>query len=116
MQTKYGPTINKTEINTTKETRRNPIPRRAFDSDYTTQYVREVNYLRDSGFKYVSESEIGDYHIRTYRYRKSSALFDAVSKFYRKIESERLFNTFNKLMTIAQEFDIVHEREDEKES
>ncbi len=56
---------------------------RGFDVEYSTQYLDERNYLTDHGIRYsfVSTNEDG---IRTFKYKKTSKLFQLLAEFYKK--------------------------------
>jgi hypothetical protein len=51
--------------------------------EYSTQYLDERNYLTDHGIRYsfVSTNEDG---IRTFKYKKTSKLFQLLAEFYKK--------------------------------
>ena len=51
-----------------------------FDMEYSTQYRKEVDYLKSKGIKYSFVKRIND--IPTYKYTKSRELFLALSTFY----------------------------------
>ena len=48
--------------------------------EYSTQYRKEVDYLKSKGIKYSFVKRIND--IPTYKYTKSRELFLALSTFY----------------------------------
>lgn len=55
-----------------------------FDCEYSTQYVKEMKYLEMIGIRYSFVKEIDG--VTTYKYIKTSKLFDALSVFYRQFE------------------------------
>jgi hypothetical protein len=55
-----------------------------FDYEYSTQYVKEMKYLESIGINYNFVKDING--ITTYKYKKTSRLFDALSVFYRQFE------------------------------
>jgi hypothetical protein len=55
-----------------------------FDYEYSTQYVKEMKYLESIGIKYNFVKEVNG--ITTYKYSKSSKLFNALAIFYAQFE------------------------------
>lgn len=53
------------------------LPNKAFDSEYMTEWVREVRYLADKGIRYTFVKIKPEYGIRQYKYRKTPELFAA---------------------------------------
>ena len=53
---------------------------RKFDKEYSTQWNEERDYLEGKGVRYSFVKEIGG--ISTYKYTKTSELFDALRTFY----------------------------------
>jgi hypothetical protein len=51
-----------------------------FDKEYSTQYKKEVEYLETLGIKYTFVKNINN--ISTYKYKKTSELFNALGSFY----------------------------------
>lgn len=51
-----------------------------FDKEYSTQWNKERDYLKEHGIKYSFVKEING--ISTYKYKKNSELFKALSSFY----------------------------------
>lgn len=54
-----------------------------FDKEYSTQWIKEVMWLRNHGIKY-SFVKIDEYGITTYKYEKTAELFKLLSYFYDK--------------------------------
>lgn len=65
------------------------IPKQAFDSEYMTEFLREVRFLTEKGIKYTFVRKTQDYGISQYKYRKTPALFSALVEFYAIIEAEK---------------------------
>ena len=65
------------------------IPKQAFDSEYMTEFLREVRFLSEKGIKYTFVRKTRDYGISQYKYKKTPALFAALVEFYSGIEAER---------------------------
>jgi hypothetical protein len=65
------------------------LPKQAFDSEYMTEFLREVRFLTEKGIKYTFVRKTQDYGISQYKYRKTPALFAALVEFYATIEAER---------------------------
>lgn len=55
--------------------------RAKFDKEYSTQYKNEVEYLENLGIRYTFVKNISN--ISTYKYTKTSELFNALEKFYK---------------------------------
>lgn len=70
-------------------TERPRLPKKAFDSEYQTEFLREVRFLTAKGIKYTFVRKTRDYGISQYKYRKTPALFAALVEFYATIEAER---------------------------
>lgn len=65
------------------------LPKQAFDSEYMTEFLREVRFLTEKGIKYTFVRKTQDYGISQYKYRKTPALFAALVEFYATIDAER---------------------------
>lgn len=68
---------------------RKKFPKQAFDSEYMTEFLREVRFLAEKGIKYTFVRKTQDYGISQYKYKKTPALFSALVEFYATIEAER---------------------------
>lgn len=53
-----------------------------FDKEYATSYIKEKQYLDSCGIKYAFVKEING--ITTFKYTKTSELFNSLSQFYEK--------------------------------
>ena len=51
------------------------LPNKAFDSEYMTEWTREVRFLADHGIRYTFVKIKPEYGIRQYKYRKTPKLF-----------------------------------------
>lgn len=65
------------------------IPKKAFDTEYMTEFLREVRFLEEKGILYTFVRKTRDYGITQYKYKKTAALFAALVEFYSTIEAER---------------------------
>ena len=65
------------------------IPKTAFDSEYKTEYLREVRFLAEKGIRYTYVHKTPDYGISQYKYTKTAKLFTALVEFYTMMEKER---------------------------
>ena len=65
------------------------LPKQAFDSEYMTEYLREVRFLNEKGIKYSFVKKTRDYGVSQYKYKKSPALFAALVEFYSMLEAEK---------------------------
>lgn len=65
------------------------ITNKAFDFEYSTQFKREVEFLKERGILPVFKKHTKDYHIPTYKYTKTPELFYAVADFYKQYLSEK---------------------------
>ena len=64
------------------------IPKKAFDSEYSTEWLREIKFLTEKGIKYTFVHKVGEYGISRFKYKKTPALFAALVEFYSAIEAE----------------------------
>ena len=55
-----------------------------FDSEYFTQYVKEMQYLLQNNIKYTFVKDING--ITTYKYKKTPELFRILEIFYTKFQ------------------------------
>ena len=65
------------------------LPKQAFDSEYMTEFLREVRFLTDKGIQYTFVKKTRDYGISQYKYKKTPALFAALVEFYATLEAEK---------------------------
>lgn len=68
---------------------RKTLPKQAFDSEYMTEFLREVRFLTERGIQYTFVKKTQDYGVSQYKYKKSPALFAALVEFYAVIEAEK---------------------------
>jgi len=64
------------------------IPLKAFDKEYSTEWLREVDYLAEKGIEHVYEKKT-DFGVRQFKYTKTPELFEALKEFYTIVEKER---------------------------
>lgn len=71
-----------------QETVKRILPKQAFDREYMTDWLREVKYLTEKGFRwaYVKKTNYG---ISQYKYQKTPELFKALAEFYEKVSAEK---------------------------
>lgn len=55
-----------------------------FDGEYSTQYVKEMQYLLQNNIKYTFVKDIDG--ITTYKYKKTPELFRILEIFYTKFQ------------------------------
>lgn len=67
-------------------------PNKAYDSEYATQFRREVEFLKERGFAPTYTKRVGEYRIPTYKYTKTPELFRAVADFYEQRRNEKTFD------------------------
>ncbi len=72
------------------------LPKNAFDSEYMTEFLREVRFLTEKGIKYTFVKKTRDYGVSQYKYKKTPALFAALVEFYSMIEAEKALKVKNK--------------------
>ena len=65
------------------------LPKYAFDSEYMTEWLREVRFLTEKGIKYTFVKKTPEYGISQFKYRKTPALFAALVEFYSTVEAEK---------------------------
>lgn len=80
------------KINTEK------IPNKAFDSEYMTEYRREVKFLASKGIRYTFVKKTSDYGIRQYKYTKTPELFIVLAEFWAQIRNEKVYNKINSMV------------------
>ena len=54
--------------------------KKIFDKEYSTQYPLEMKFLLSKGIKYTFVKDVNG--ITTYKYSKTSKLFEALAVFY----------------------------------
>ena len=55
-----------------------------FDREYSVTFIKEKKFLDACGIKYEFVKEIND--ITTFKYKKTSYLFECLSNFYKQFE------------------------------
>ena len=73
----------------TKITERKPLPKEAFDSEYCTEWLREMRFLGEKGIRYTFVRKTPDYGVSQFKYKKTPALFAALVEFYSMVEAEK---------------------------
>ena len=68
---------------------RRTLPNKAFDQEYMTEWIREVKFLAEKGIRYVYVKRTPDYGVSQFKYKKTPALFEALTEYYRQVENER---------------------------
>lgn len=53
-----------------------------FDKEYSTQWLKEVEFLKSKGIRYVFQ-KVDNNNLSIYKYTKSYELFSALSEFYK---------------------------------
>ncbi len=76
------------------QTNRPKLPPKAFDLEYSTQYRKEVEYLREKGINYTFIKLTKDYGVPTYKYTKTPELFRAVADFYEQKNLDKEFTRY----------------------
>ena len=72
------------------------IPNKAFDSEYMTEWVREVKFLAGKGINCTYIRKTPKYNIKQYKYTKTPELFVALAEFYLQARAEKCYNKLNK--------------------
>ena len=67
------------------------LPKWAFDSEYMTERLREVQFLAEKGIKHTYVRTTPDYNVSQYKYKKTPALFAALVEFYTMLEMEKKY-------------------------
>jgi len=62
------------------------VPKQAFDMEYATQLRREKEFLSWHGIEPTYVKYSGEYRIPTYKYKKTTRLFNLLASFYRHEE------------------------------
>lgn len=82
-------------MNQTSTTNRPKLPPKAFDLEYSTQYRKEVEYLKSKGINYTFIKLTKDYGVPTYKYTKTPELFRAVADFYEQKQLDKEFTRYH---------------------
>lgn len=72
--------MDKTEVRLYKCDNIKTISMVKYDKEYSTQYVPEVEYLKQNGIRYTFVKTI--HGVSTYKYTKTSTLFKCLEFFY----------------------------------
>jgi len=72
------------------------IPKYVFDKEYSTQWRREVEFLRAKGIEYVFAKKHYKYHVTKYKYTKTPELFLALAEFYKQVYIENIHEKLDK--------------------
>ena len=80
---------NKASDGTEESFVRRSLPNKAFDQEYMTEWIREVKFLAEKGIRYVYVKRTPDYGVSQFKYKKTPALFEALTEYYRQVENER---------------------------
>lgn len=85
------------------------VPKKAFDSEYMTEWRREVQFLRSKGIRYTHVRVKNDYgvRIRQYKYTKTPELFKALYEYYLFVSNEKEYGKLEKAMNEAVVKDTV---------
>lgn len=78
---------------------RKPLPKKAFDSEYMTEWHREVKFLEEKGFRYTFVRVKPEYGIKQYKYKKTPELFEALHEFYQLVRNEKEYSKLEKGMS-----------------
>ena len=70
-------------------------PKKAYDLEYSTQTRREFEYLKENGIEPVF-IKMSVYGIRTYKYKKTPALFKLLEAYYTMVANEKEYAKLNK--------------------
>lgn len=99
-------------------TERPVIPSREFDREYSTQWRKEMEFLRAKGIEYTFAKRVGEYKIPTYKYTKTPKLFLALAEFYNQQNyrktMEAIDRTASKIMPLEQGYIEIQPDEAEK--
>lgn len=72
------------------------IPKYVFDKEYSTQWRREVQFLKNKGISYTYAKKHYKYPIIRYKYTKTPELFLALAEFYNQVRNEQFFKDADK--------------------
>ena len=82
------------------------LPNKAFDSEYATQFRKEVEYLKSRGIDYTYCKKTGEYRVPTYKYTKTPELVRAVADFYEQHRNEKMFDALATAVRAAHEVNV----------
>lgn len=68
---------------------KNVVSKKSFDTEYSTQWRREYEYLLSQGIKAAFVRMDKETGIRTYKYTKTPELFKKLYGFYAMVEAEK---------------------------
>lgn len=79
------------------------VSKKAFDSEYMTEWRREVNFLRSKGIRYthVRIKNTCGVRIKQYKYTKTPELFQALYEYYLFVSNEKQYNKLEQTMQEA---------------
>jgi len=79
-----------------KQEVRESVPNKAYDTEYMTEWVREVKFLASKGIisTYIKKTPV--YKIKQYKYTKTPELFAALEEFYSQVRNEKAYNKIDK--------------------
>lgn len=86
------------------DNKNNQIPNKAFDLEYSTQFRKEMEYLKEHGIKPVYVTKTRNYNITVYKYTKTPELFGLLSSFY---AGETLLKKFKKMISEAKTLEDI---------
>lgn len=68
------------------------LPNKAFDIEYSTEWRKEVEFLKDHGIEPTFTKRKEKYPVMVYKYKKTPELFIALTQFYLSKPEKRVNN------------------------
>lgn len=81
-------------------------PNKAYDSEYATQFRKEMEYLKTVGIEPTYIKKTGEYRIPTYKYTKTPKLFKALTVFYEDYYNKK---NYEHLVTLVDRAKAMHD-------
>lgn len=88
---------------------RAPISSKAFDMEYSTQFRKEMEWLKGHGFEPTFVKRTKGTRIPTYKYTKTPELFRCAAEFYENRRNEKQYANLNNTIEVVKEMDLNDE-------
>lgn len=80
-------------------------PKWAFDREYSTDWLKEVSWLRSRGIMPVFK-KVNTYGVERYKYTKTPELFASLAIFYKQIQDERQWQRINEMLQSVETIEL----------
>lgn len=89
--------------------------KKAFDAEYSTQWLREVAFLKEKGIYWTFVRTDDTFKISTYKYKKTPDLFLALLEFYTLVNCEKKVSAFQPRKRVEEKAEEPEKTEDDTE-